>query len=153
VTEPAEVDEWHRRFGAALFNRTWELIDAADRSDDHNAEMLLTAAASRWHWGRVGGPEETASGDWQVAHVASLIGYSDLAVAFAHRNVSTALAEGWDGWRLASAHEGMARALAAAGDATGRAEHITLARAALEREDDAEDRGLIASQIESVPDA
>jgi hypothetical protein len=33
--------------------------------------MLLCTMASRLHWGRGGSPEQVATGDWQVAHVAA----------------------------------------------------------------------------------
>ena len=148
-----ELGKWHRQFGAGLFNRTWELIDKRDRSADDDAEMLLAATASRWHWGHVGGPEEIATGDWQVAHVASLLGFGDVARFFAGRNLDVAESSGWDGWRLASAHEGMARAMAASGDAEGRARHLDEARSALAREPDEEDKRVIGEQIASVPEA
>lgn len=149
-TDPA--GEEHRRAGKQLFNAAWDLIDKPDRTSDEDLEMLLRATASRYHWGRVGGPEEIATGDWQVAHVACLVGLPDLAHRFASRHLATATAEGWSGWRLASAHEGMARAHAAAGDGAGRACHVAAAQAALAQERDDEDRALIASQLATVPD-
>lgn len=112
--------------------------------------MLLCAAASRWHWAQVGGPEEIATGDWQVAHAASLIGLADTARLFAGRNLAAAESLGWQGWRRASAHEGMARALASAGDMPGRDHHVTLARAALASETDADDAAVIEAQISSI---
>jgi hypothetical protein len=143
--------EWHRTFATRLFNSTWTLIEKPDRSADLEIEMLLAAVTSRWHWGQVGDVEQVAAGDWQVAHVASLLGQSELALRFAERHLQTAIAQGWDGWRLASAHEGMARALAAAGDGEGRDHHVAEARRALEREGDAEDKEIIEAQIDSVP--
>src|SRR5579862_4941393 len=131
-------DEMHRQVGAELFNRAWELIDNPDRSADDDVDMLLAAAGSRWHWGQVGGPEEIATGDWQVAHVAALLGFGDVAKLFARHNLDLAISCEWDGWRLASAHEGMARALAVSGDVAGREHHLDLAIGALEREPDDE---------------
>jgi hypothetical protein len=145
------TSDWHRHFGASLFNAAWELIDRPNRSPDDDVEMLLAAAASRWHWGRVGGHAEVATGDWQLAHVASLLGMSELALVFARRNLEAATSSGWAGWRLASAHEGMARACAAAGDADGRAEHFGAAERALAGETDAEDARVIAGQLATVP--
>jgi hypothetical protein len=142
---------WHRRQAVALFNATWDLIDKCDRTEDDDAEMLLSAASSRWHWGQVGGAEQIASSDWQLAHVASLLGAADVATRFARRNLVLAESEGWDGWRLASAHEGMARACAVSGDAEGRSAHLGAARAALGREPDADDREVIEGQIATVP--
>ncbi|MDQ1428800.1 MAG: MerR family transcriptional regulator, thiopeptide resistance regulator [Acidimicrobiaceae bacterium] len=148
LSEDLEV---HRRFGAQLFNDTWDLIDKADRRDADDDQMLLAAMASRWHWGQVGTAEQVATGDWQVAHVFGLVGYAAVAVRFARHHLATATAEGWDGWRLASAHEGMARAFAVAGDGSGRAAQMAAAEAALAREPDAEDGDAIAAQLATVP--
>ena len=145
------AERWHRTTAVEQFNATWDLIDRADRSDDDDLDMVLSAMTSRWHWGRVGGAQQRATGDWQVAHVLSLLGQGPLALRFARRNLATASAEGWSGWRLASAHEGMARASAAAGDWPGRAEHVAAAEAALAAEPNDGDRAAIADQLASVP--
>jgi hypothetical protein len=144
---------WHRTFGGSLFNDCWDLIEQDDRTADDDVEMLSLAMASRWHWSQVGGPEEIATGDWQVAHVASLLGLADVAERFAQRNLAIAVAEDWNGWRLASAHEAMARAFAAAGDPEGRNRHLALGRTALESETDDESRAAVAEQLDAVPDA
>jgi hypothetical protein len=151
MADPEDAAAVHRRLGVELFNATWDLIDKPDRSGDDDIEMLLSAAASRLHWGRIGGPEELATGDWQVAHVASLLGFGALALRFARRNLAAAEALGWDGWRLASAHEGMARAAAAAGDTAGRDTHLAAARVALTREPDADEREVIEGQLATIP--
>ena len=145
-------DDAHRQIGVERFNATWDLIDKRDRTPEDDVELLLSAMTSRWHWGQVGGPEEISTGDWQVAHAASLIGLGDLALMFARRNLATAESQGWTGWRLASAHEGMARASAVAGDANGRERHLSAARAALDAEPDAEESQIIAEQLATVPD-
>lgn len=147
------MDDAHREIGGQRFNATWDLIDkGAARSADDDVEMLLSAMTSRWHWGQVGGPEEIATGDWQVAHAASLLGLGDVALLFARRNLAIAETEGWDGWRLASAHEGMARACAANGDAAGRSQHLAAASAALANEPDAEETQIITEQLATVPE-
>ena len=140
----------HRQLGRDLFNKAWDLIDRNDRNATDDNEMLLTAAASRWHWGQVGSAEQVATGDWQVAHVASLMGDGPLALRFARGALDAAEKQGWDGWRLASAHEGVARAYATNGDAAKASEHVAAARAALEREPSAEDRQLVADQLATV---
>lgn len=142
---------WHRRFAVEQFNRTWDLIDKTDRNPDDEVEMLLTAATSRWHWAQVGEAENVAVGDWQVAHVASLLGHGDLAKAFAGRSLEIARSEDWTGWRLASALEGMARACAAVGDGAGRDQHIAEAERALEAEDDPDNAQVVIDQIQTIP--
>ena len=148
----ADTDEWHRSIAIEQFNATWVLIDKPDRTADDDVEMLASAMTSRWHWSRVGGPEEIAAGDWQVAHVASLTGLGDLAVRFATRCFDAAVEHGWTGWRLASAPEGMARACAAVGDAEGRARHVAACEAALAAEPEDGERAEIAGQLATVPE-
>jgi hypothetical protein len=116
IEEGQSADEWHRKTAARLFNGAWDLIEKNDRSGDDEVEMLLRAFASRWHWGQVGGSLQVSSGDWQIAHVASLMGLDQLALLFASRCLEAVEGDGSAGWRLASAHEGMARAYACAGD-------------------------------------
>lgn len=142
---------WETGVAKALFNATWDLIDKPDRTGEDDINMLLSAMASRWHWGQVGGPEQLATGDWQVGHVSALIGLGKLALIFANRNLAAAIAGGWDGWRLASAHEGVARACAVLGDHEGLNRHFAEAEAALAREPEEEEREIIAAQLKTIP--
>ncbi|HEV7466667.1 MAG TPA: hypothetical protein VGP96_10210 [Candidatus Dormibacteraeota bacterium] len=144
--------DWHREIAAATFNRTWELIDLPQRSHAEEDEMLRTAVASRHHWEQAGGGDaERATGDWQIAHVAALLGLPDLSLRCARSALDIARAGGWTGWRLASCHEGMARAHAAAGHRSERDRHIALARRALAEVDDPEAREAIEAQLATVP--
>jgi hypothetical protein len=148
--DAAAITEWDKRFAKVLFNGTWQLIDKPDRTGEEDLEMLLSVMASRWHWGQVGEAEQVATSDWQVGHVAALIGMGKLALIFANRNLAIAISEGWDGWRLASAHEGVARACSVLGDKEGLDRHFAEAETALAGETDDEDRELIASQLATV---
>ena len=143
--------EAHRYFAVQCFNAAWELIDKKDRSPDDEVEMLERAMASRWHWGFVGGAEQLATGDWQIAHCASLIGLGVLAQVYAERAFLTCEQEGWSDWRRASMLEGMARAAAAAGDLSAHAKYYALAEAAVADIAADSDRDLIASQFATVP--
>ena len=142
-----------RRLDAiAAFNRAWELIDSADRTSDDDDEMLAAAFASRYLWDSIGGDEQRAIGDWQIGHVASLLGYADLALGRARRALERATQNGWTDWRLASCYEGMARAQATAGNLAERDRFVLAARAVLAGLDDPDDKELIASQLASIPD-
>jgi hypothetical protein len=143
--------EAHQFFAVEAFNGAWAMIDKADRTDDDNAAMLERAFASRWHWGFVGGAPQVATGDWQIAHVASLLGYGWMAQFYAQRAFDTCEREGWGDWQRASMLEGMARAAAAAGDADAHARYYALATEAVAAIEQDEDRELIASQLATVP--
>lgn len=146
-------DTTHRAIAVDQFNRTWELLDQGDaRTADEDLAMLLAAATSRWHWGQLGDPRAAATGDWQVAHVLARLGAGELSLRFARRCLEAVVADEATGWRLASAHEGVARAHAAAGDAAGRAAHVEAALAALADEPDEDDRALVRAQVDDVPE-
>ena len=143
--------EAHQYFAIQAFNSAWELIDKTDRTPDDENEMLERAFSSRWHWGFVGGPEQTMTGDWQIAHCAALIGLGVLSQVYAERALRTCEHEGWGDWQRASMLEGVARAHAAAGDKSGHAKYYALAQEAVAAIAGEQDRALIASQLATVP--
>jgi hypothetical protein len=147
----ADEHETHQYFAIQTFNGAWELIEKPDRTPDDDAEMLQRAFASRWHWGFVGGPEQLATGDWQIAHAASLLGLGQLAQLYAARAFEICEREGWGDWARASMLEGMARAAAVAGDTVGHAKYYALAEEAVAAIAEDEERAVIASQLATVP--
>jgi hypothetical protein len=146
-----EATTWHKIFAASAFNQAWDLIEKPDRSSEEDSAMLLATFASRHHWETVGTDENRVVGDWQVAHVAAILGYAPLALRFARAALDRAVEQGFEGWRLASCHEGMARAHACSGDEPERDRHLRTARRLLDNVDDPEERRLVESQLESVP--
>jgi hypothetical protein len=140
-----------RALAVRLFNRTWELLEQPDRDPAGDRVMLATAMASRLHWDGIGTEENLAAGDWLVAHIASHLGYADLALDFAAAAHELAAGADVPRWLLASTQEGLARAHAVAGHAGERDRWAAEARSTLEGVDDAEDRELIESQLATVP--
>jgi hypothetical protein len=150
--ETAELEEanWHRTLAKRTYNAAWELIDKPERTAENDRRMLLLACTSRVHWGEAGGAREHAVGDWQVAHVLSLLGAGEQALSFARSALAVVEEHGWTDFMLASAHEGMARAYAAMGETAERDAHADQCRKVLETLPE-EDRELIAGQLASVP--
>ena len=107
--------------------------------------------ASLYHWSKLGGPAQIATGCWQIAHVASVLGFGLLARNYANRALVLAEAEGFTDWQLASVLEGMARAAAVYGDAAAHEKYYAQAKAAIEAIVDDGDRDVIASQFATVP--
>jgi catechol 2,3-dioxygenase-like lactoylglutathione lyase family enzyme len=141
-----------RRQAIAAFNRAWDLIVSPERTAGDDDEMLAAAFASRYLWDAEGGDEQRAVGDWQVAHVASLLGNAELALARARRALERVEQNGWTDWRLASCYEGMARAESVAGNGAEADRWAGLAREVLGTLDDEDERELIGSQLASIPD-
>ena len=140
-----------RRLAINAFNEAWSFVERADRSPQDDQQMLLAAGASRYLWAMVGGAEQLAVGDWQIAHVASLAGNVGLGRMFAVSSLAIVEANGWTDWRYASALEAMARVAALSGAPTERDGYAARCREVLATIDDAEDRDLIASQLASIP--
>jgi hypothetical protein len=152
VTEAgADAAAARRSFAVAAFNGAWALIDKTDRTADDDRQMLTLAFASRWHWGEVGTEENQVISDWQVAHVASLVGDSSLALSFAHAAYDKARSANLPDWMRASTAEGLARAHACAGDHASYQQYADEARELCASVDDEEDRELILGQLASIP--
>jgi hypothetical protein len=141
----------HRALAVGYFNQTWELIDTAARTPEQDRDMLTMAFASRRHWIDAGGTDDNiVVADWQVAHVASLAGFAEVAAAFSASAYDRARAAALATWLLASTAEGRARACAAAGDRDGYERYAQEARELLAQVDDDEDRQLIESQLAAI---
>src|SRR5215207_6543208 len=139
--------EQQRQLAADLFNLVWELLERPGRSAEDDDRMLHAAHASRYHWGEVGQPTQFAIGEWQCARVYSTLGRAEPALHHARRCAEIVAGHDAPDWLVASSHEGLARAHAVAGDREEAAREQALARAALERVTDPEERQVVESDL------
>jgi DNA-binding transcriptional MerR regulator len=158
ATRPGDLDPAaHRRLGVDLFNHTWRLIERADRTAAETDDMIHAAHASRWHWARAEGgtAANVGRGEWQCARVYATLGRGEPAVWHARRCVEYAEAAASAGeaepWDVPSSYEGMARALAVAGDRAAAEEWRARARAATAAIDDPEDRQIVEQDLATLP--
>lgn len=147
--------ETHRRLGKDLYNHTWTLIETPDRTPEQVDEMIASTHASAWHWSMVGTLANAARSQWQIARVYSTLRRGEPALWHARRCLElaeAATAAGVaDDWDIAAALEGLARALAVAGDPTTAEATRARAREALTAIADPEDREVIAQDLETSP--
>lgn len=146
----------HRRLGKDLYNHTWSLIEATERTPDQEDEMLFAAHASAYHWSRSGGTlANSARGHWQIARAYATLGRGEPALWHARRCLELAEAAAKagvaDDWDVPAALEGLARAQAVAGDQAGAAATRTRALEAVRGIADPEDRQLIEQDLETTP--
>jgi len=151
--DPSQDPEDHRRLGAVLFNRTWTLLETADRTTEQDEEMVHTAHASAFHWAASGlaRPENEAISQWQLSRVYAVVGRGEPALHHARRCLEVCQANGIEGFHLASAHEALARAHWVGGDEAEARRHAALARQAGERIEDAEDREAFDGDMATLP--
>lgn len=139
-----------RQLAVDLFNATWELLDATDRSPDDDLRMLHMAHASRHHWAQVGQPVNLARGEWQVSRVYAVLGRAEAARFHAERCLGICEDHGIGDFDLAYAYEALARAAAVSGDGTERDRRLAQARAAAEEVADAGDREHLDGDLDTV---
>jgi DNA-binding transcriptional MerR regulator len=143
--------EERRRLAADLFNLTWTLLEKPDRSTEDDDRMIHAAHASRFHWGEIGGAQQLAVGEWQCSRVYAVLGRPEPSLHHARRALEVAQSGDAPDWTVASAYEALARAHAAAGE-RGEAERCAaLAREAVERIQDPEDREVIEGDLATLP--
>ena len=147
----ADLPDSERQLAADLFNLVWTLLEQTGRTTEDDDRMVHAAHASRYHWGQVGGPEQLAIGEWQCARVYSVLGRAEPALHHARRCLEITTAATVPDWLVASAHEGLARAYAVAGQRESALASRAAAEAVLAKVGDAEDRQVVQDDLASLP--
>jgi hypothetical protein len=139
-----------RKLAGELFNITWDYLGMQSRTPAQDDSMIHAAHASRWHWGKVGGAEQWAIGDWLCSRVYAVLGRGDQSLYHAQRCLAVCEEYEIGSFVPASAHEALARAHAVRGDMeAARAERNLAYGAAIDLDDD--DRGVIEADLATVP--
>lgn len=101
----------HRKFAAEAFNRCWDFIDMASRTDDDVRQMLDAAHASSWHWRHRDDatPQNRSIADWQLSRVHALAGNGAMALDYGNLSLVTANETGLP-FYISYAYEAIARA-------------------------------------------
>jgi len=146
-----EQKEMHTKLARDTYNRTWELLDKKDRTEEESVEMVHTAHASRYHWGQVGTPVNHERGDWQISRVYAVLGRPELALEYAQRCLGTCEANGIGDFDVAFAYEAMARAHAVAGRADEAERYIELAKDAAKAVKEQADREVVMGELRTIP--
>ncbi|MEN9620814.1 MAG: hypothetical protein RL499_1007 [Actinomycetota bacterium] len=149
-TPPEPADD-ERSIAARLYNETWSLLQNDKRTARDDDRMLHMAHASRFHWDNVGTDQHRSIGEWQISRVHAALGRGASAVFHAERAVDYAQTAGVEVWVRASAHEGLARAHAVAGNIEAARQARDESLALLDAITDDDDRQVIAADIESLP--
>jgi hypothetical protein len=124
----------HRPLAVACNNMAWELHDRGSaRSAEDTVAMLDLAAASRAHWAQAGTWLEVERGDYGLAMCHLSAGLNDQALQFAAQCLAACTQNDAPAYEFFFAHEAIARAQHARGDAVARARNVACAAAAFQR--------------------
>jgi hypothetical protein len=146
---PFDVAAVHRHFAAACFNQAWRLIEKPDRTPDEDESMLLSSAASLWHWTERPDctPANKSIGFWQLSRISAILGRADEARRYGRLALQNA---GDDPFLAGCAHEALARAELAADNRAQAERHIAEARQRAERVADKQDRDLLEADLRTL---
>ena len=113
--------------------------------------MIHAAHASRFLWEDIGEPVNHARGEWQVSRVYAVADRPEPALHHARRCLEIVEEHGVGDFDLACAHEALARAHATAGEREAAERHAALGREAAARIEEADDRELVLSDLDTLP--
>jgi len=141
-----------RELAADCFNRTWTLMQKANRTPEEDDEMLHCAHASRYHWGEVGTAAHRARGEWQCSRVYTVLVRAEPALHHAQRclELCESNPDSIEDWDLPFAYEALARAHAVAGNGAESARCLQQARSLGAAIADDEDRTLLESDLATI---
>jgi len=142
----------HRKLGAELFNRVWDLLAIEKRTPDQDTEMIHTTHASAYHWSQVGEGPRLARAEWQCSWVYSELERPEPALYHAHRceAMCKQYADELEDFDLPAMHEAFARAHLVAGNRQEAMHRLKLASDLCAQISDPEDREIIQAQIDSI---
>ncbi|HSF84540.1 MAG TPA: hypothetical protein VLG28_02620 [Acidimicrobiia bacterium] len=140
----------HRTMAAEMFNRTWDLLDAGERTPEADRRLLAAAYASYAHWREVGTPKNHSVSDWQVSRVWAALGDAGHAAEYGAEALRIAEEHDLGAFYVAYGHEALARAATLRGDAAERDRRLAAAEAMLDDIDEAESAELIRNDLEAI---
>ena len=141
----------HRRLGIDLFNKTWTLMETADRNAEQNDELLHCAHASAYHWLQGGELVNRVRSEWQCSRAYAVLERPEPALHHARRclELAESAPDALDDFDLPFAYEALARAHSLAGNEIEARAWLDRARAATSGVNE-HDRALLEADLATV---
>jgi hypothetical protein len=151
-----EERDMHRWFAVEFNNEVWDLLDAGvgQASPEADRDLVLYGAyASARHWAETGGPAQQARAEHLIARAELAVGDPAVALRHARRCLDLVLghSDAVSDWDAPFAHEALARALAATGDADRARQHRDRAVELKEQVADPQDREVLEAALAGGP--
>lgn len=153
------TEDLHRKFGVEGNNETWRLLDAGapgpDATEEERARMLYRAFSSAYHW--MEAPTANAANRARAEHLIAraAIAVEQPGLGLRHAQLCLALCDEnrdvVEDWDFAFAHEAIARAYAAGGDAESSLEHHAIASGLGAEIADEDDRDVFLAELARGP--
>lgn len=140
----------HRELAVKCFNKTWDLIDKENKTDDEILNMIHMAHTSRYHWGEIGTPLEFSRGEWQISRVYALAGLGESALYHGKHALRYCLENGIGDFDLAFAYESIARAYSVLHDELKKQSALEKAMSASMEIKKMEDKDYFLSELSTI---
>jgi len=150
MSEKMSESEFHEKMAKDLFNKTWNLIEKKDRTPEEDMEMIHSAHTSSYHWYQIGKPINFQRGEWQISRVYAILKQSEACMYHAKRCMELTEEHKIQGFDLAFAYEAMARGNSISGVAQEKEKYLKLAKEAVEKIEDKEDKKYTLSEIATI---
>ena len=143
----------HHYLGIEMNQQVWTLLGQEARTERDDRRMEHFALASLYHWTRSHkyAPINAQRGHWLLARVYAVLERGDDALGHAERCMALTVELALSDFDRAYAHEGIARAHAAAGQTDQAKRQRRAAREAGDAIAKAEDKTLFMSDLASPP--
>ncbi len=148
--ELSEEEKIHKKLAVNLFNTTWSLMDKSDRTKEEDDEMIHSAHASRYHWGKVGNHIHFERGEWQISRVYSVLKMVESAIYHGQRCLDICLEHKIGDFDIAFAYESLARAYAIKEDKGKVVEYRKLEKEAGEKIAKKKDKKYFFSELDNI---
>lgn len=144
------LSQAHYHFATDFYNKTWELLDRAERTLDENQRMLDYAHTSMAHWRATGGAVRQQRGEWLLSRVYAVLGQGDLALEHARRcaQIHEENKAEMDDSDLPFTYEAIARAHAVSGNTAEARKYLEMARKSGESIQGQEDKEIFAKELQ-----
>lgn len=150
TSSPFDLAQAHRYFAANCFNDTWSQIEKPDRTPAEDDAMVLTAAASLWHWmQRHDCTDENLSiGHWLLSRTLALAEQGEASMRHGLRALE--LAAESSGFYVGYGHEAVARAAVVLNDEATFHTHLQKAQRCLGEVADPSEREMLEQDLQNL---
>ncbi len=142
----------HKFFSADCFNKTWDLLDKAERTPEDDQAMIQTTLASLWHWSQRPDCTDTnrSIGYWQASRVYATVGQADEATRYGRLCLDVSQGDDIGPFFLGYAHEALARAAMVSGNQEEMSAHLAEARRIAETVPDEDSKKMLVADLDTL---
>jgi hypothetical protein len=141
----------HMKLGVEYFNKTWNIIDKTNRTNEEDIQMINFAHASRLHWELSDCSDlKKARGDWQISRVYNILNMGESALTFGFESLRLIEKNNYGDFDLVFAYETIALAYKVLGNNQKKKLYLDLAYKNLVNVKNKDDKEYCESELKKI---